>query len=75
VPSERARNPITKTNWEGAGVKPDVEVPRERALVTAYGMAIDAKLQDASLTAAQRDGMKQLRAKIGTLTDADILAL
>ena len=75
VPSERARNPITKTNWEGAGVKPDIELPRERALVRAYGMAIDAKLQDTSLTAAQRDGFKQLRAKIDTLTDADILAL
>lgn len=75
VPTERARNPITKTNWEGVGVKPDIELPRERALVTAYGMAIDVKLSDTSLTAAQRDGLKQLRAKIDTLADAEILAL
>lgn len=32
VPCERAINPITKTNWEGAGVKPDVEVRAAEAL-------------------------------------------
>ncbi len=26
VPDARARNPITKTNWEGVGVKPDIAV-------------------------------------------------
>lgn len=36
VPTGRAINPITKTNWEGAGVKPDVEVTAEQALKTAY---------------------------------------
>lgn len=32
VPSGRAINPITKTNWEGVGVKPDIEAPPEDAL-------------------------------------------
>ncbi len=32
VPFARAINPITKTNWEGAGVDPDVEVPADEAL-------------------------------------------
>lgn len=32
VPSGRAINPITKTNWEGTGVKPDIEAPAEDAL-------------------------------------------
>src|SRR5262249_36093703 len=27
VPSGRAINPITKTNWEGTGVTPDIDVP------------------------------------------------
>lgn len=34
VPSARAINPITHTNWEGTGVEPDVKVPGEEALAT-----------------------------------------
>jgi len=40
LPLARAINPITKTNWEGTGVKPDVEVPEQQALKTAYIMAL-----------------------------------
>lgn len=36
VPTGKAINPITKTNWEGTGVKPDVEVPADHALKTAH---------------------------------------
>lgn len=39
VPSGRAINPITKTNWEGVGVKPDVAVDADSALVTAHRLA------------------------------------
>ena len=39
VPSGRAINPITKTNWEGVGVKPDVTVPATDALETAHNLA------------------------------------
>ena len=35
VPGARAINPITKTNWEGVGVEPDVKVPAADALTTA----------------------------------------
>jgi hypothetical protein len=35
VPFARAINPITHTNWEGAGVEPDVKVPADQALETA----------------------------------------
>jgi C-terminal processing protease CtpA/Prc len=75
VPDARARNPITKTNWEGVGVKPDIAVARDRALVTAYGMALDAKLRDASVTGGYHDRLAALRAKLDTMTDAEILAL
>src|SRR5687767_5190753 len=35
VPGGRARNPITGTNWEGVGVKPDIAVASETALKAA----------------------------------------
>ena len=38
VPFARAINPITKTNWEGTGVTPDVKVPAAQALETVKGL-------------------------------------
>ena len=40
VPTGRAISPITKTNWEGTGVTPDVSVPADQALVVARLMAL-----------------------------------
>jgi C-terminal processing protease CtpA/Prc len=42
VPNGRAINPITKTNWEGTGVEPDIAVPADRALKTAHLAALKA---------------------------------
>jgi hypothetical protein len=39
VPFARAVNPISKTNWEGTGVDPDVKVPADQALDVAKKMA------------------------------------
>ena len=44
VPTGRAINPITKTNWEGTGVKPDIDVPADQALTTARLMALKKSL-------------------------------
>lgn len=41
VPFGRAINPITKTNWEGIGVQPDIEVPADDALLTAQIKAME----------------------------------
>jgi retinol-binding protein 3 len=41
VPFARAINPISKTNWEGSGVEPDVKVPAEEALDTATKLAME----------------------------------
>ncbi len=40
VPFARAINPITKTNWEGVGVKPDIETPASQALKVAQLAAL-----------------------------------
>jgi hypothetical protein len=44
IPSGRAINPITQTNWEGAGVKPDLEVSADWALKTAHLAALKKQL-------------------------------
>jgi C-terminal processing protease CtpA/Prc len=42
VPFARAINPISKTNWEGAGVEPDVKAPGAEALDVAKKLAMEA---------------------------------
>ncbi|MCC6408671.1 MAG: S41 family peptidase [Planctomycetes bacterium] len=49
LPMGRAINPITKTNWEGVGVEPDVEVAADKALLKAQVLALE------KLIAAQPD--------------------
>lgn len=45
VPFARAINPITRTNWEGVGVEPDVKVPAADALATALKLIRDGVRQ------------------------------
>jgi hypothetical protein len=40
VPTGRAISPVTKTNWEGTGVEPDVKVAADLALKTAHLSAL-----------------------------------
>ena len=44
VPTGRAISPITKTNWEGTGVTPDVAVPADHALHVARLMALKKQM-------------------------------
>ena len=44
IPVGRAINPISKTNWEGTGVEPDIKVPKDQALKIAYLMALNKTL-------------------------------
>lgn len=46
VPFARAINPITKTNWEGTGVEPDVKVPASEALDVAKKLAAEQIRKD-----------------------------
>jgi retinol-binding protein 3 len=51
VPNGKVTNPITKTNWEGVGVMPDMAVPATTALHVARITALK-QLTDASNAAA-----------------------
>lgn len=42
IPTGRAINPITNTNWEGVGVIPEVKTTVEEALVKAHELAKEA---------------------------------
>lgn len=42
VPTGRSISPITKTDWDGTGVEPDVKVPADQALETAKRLAAEA---------------------------------
>jgi hypothetical protein len=58
VPSGRAINPITKTNWEGVGVVPDIAVEPEKALEKAQALYL------ADILAVEKNEMRrQLIAK------------
>lgn len=42
IPTGRAINPITKTNWEGVGVIPEVKTSGEETLEKAHALAVEA---------------------------------
>jgi retinol-binding protein 3 len=48
VPNARSINPVTKTDWEGTGVTPDVRVKAEDALATAERLAEEGIEQNPS---------------------------
>lgn len=45
IATGRAINPVTNTDWEGVGVKPDVDVPDEVALERAHALALKGLLE------------------------------
>ena len=48
IPYARAINPVTGTNWEGAGVEPDIAVPADQAFSVAYRQALEHCLSTAT---------------------------
>lgn len=60
VPIARSVNPITGTNWEGAGVEPDVAVPADEALQLAYRRALEHVLT-VDTSEAVRDQAREAR--------------
>ncbi len=70
IPTGRAINPITKTNWEGTGVEPDVKVPADQALKVAHLAAVKKaaeKTNDEELKGALRRQAETLQKELGEL--------
>jgi C-terminal processing protease CtpA/Prc len=66
VPTGRAINPISKTNWEGVGVKPDVAVPADDALRVAQVKLLEkqvAKATDPQAKEMLEARLRELQAK------------
>ncbi len=70
VPSGRAINPVTGTNWEGTGVEPEVRVPAKLALATAQTLALK-KLADGCAEGARRAALTDALAQ----AERDLAAL
>lgn len=63
VPTGRAINPVSKTNWEGVGVKPDVAVAGDDALRVAQVMAVEKRVaatKDPEFRRALEERLKEL---------------
>ena len=65
IPTGRAINPITKTNWEGVGVVPEVKTSAEEALDRAHELAkIEAEKYRASMKQKYTDLLSELQKNI-----------
>jgi hypothetical protein len=70
VPTGRAISPITKTNWEGTGVTPDIDVPADQALVVARLMALKKSLttlQNPDIKAGVQDEIQKLEKELAAM--------
>lgn len=71
VPTGRAINPITNTNWEGTGVSPHIEVPVADALNVAYIKALELLIKnnkDESIQAFYKWPIAELSIKTNPVT-------
>lgn len=66
IPTARPISPITQTNWESTGVKPDVEISSELALKTAHLMALN-KLLENSASSTDEERKNRIRRAIETV--------
>jgi hypothetical protein len=70
MPGGQAVNPVTGTNWEGVGVKPDIPVPAADALRKAHELAID-RLMTESSDPTGRSMLEAVAMKLQTIAEAE----
>jgi hypothetical protein len=63
LPTSRAFDPVTKLDWEGVGVKPDLDVPAGDALLAAQ-LDILAQLAQAEPDPAQAAALRGIAAEL-----------
>jgi len=74
VPYARAVNPISKTNWEGTGIEPDVKTPAGQALDKARMMTLEklaAKEKDERIRTKYQWALDGLKARMNPVTIAE----
>ncbi len=70
VPTGRAISPITKGNWEGTGVTPDVAVPADQALLVTRIMALKKilpTLTNSNLKAGGENEIQKLEKELAAM--------
>jgi hypothetical protein len=76
IPMARAINPITNTNWEGVGVKPDVEIELKKAKDYAHAELIKAAAKqetDEILLARYKWQLEELECRLNEFSHKTIL--
>jgi hypothetical protein len=53
VPNARVKSAVTGSNWEGAGISPDVATPAGEAVSTAHRLALEAVIRNPSQPSAK----------------------
>lgn len=79
VPSGRPINAVTKSNWEGTGVEPDVKVSAEHALDVAHLIALEQQQRAVTADAGPLKNevettLDSLRTKLGETAQAATIA-
>lgn len=70
VPTGRAISPITKTNWEGTGVTPDIDAPADQALLVARVTALKKLVTtqtNPDIKAGMQDDIQKLEKELAAM--------
>jgi hypothetical protein len=70
MPGGRPINPVTGTNWEGTGVKPDIPVPAATALDKAHALAIERLITEAT-NPVSRSMLHAVAMKLESIEEAE----